>query len=150
MDYQADGPAVLVVEDDSSVLHLLERMLSNGGFTAFTAAKAEDGLSLVRERQGGFDLAIIDMVMPGTSGLDLATDLDREFPDLKVLYISGYVDSIAAEVLARCTPDRVLLKPFSEQTLIERVRALVEPPPRCESPQADETGGNTARRFTVG
>ncbi len=117
--------SVLVVEDDARLLCLIERMLANGGFQPFTAGNAADALTMVRQRTGSFDLAIVDMVMPGVSGLDLATDLDREYPKLKILYISGYVGSTAADALARRTPERVLLKPFSERELLDRVRMLV-------------------------
>lgn len=128
MDYRDGSAAVLVVEDDSSLLTLIELMLANGGFATVLAANAADGLALVRERQGSFDLAIIDMVMPGMSGLDLATDVLREYPNLKILYISGYIGSLAAEVLARRTPERVLLKPFTENELLDRVRMLLQSP----------------------
>jgi CheY-like chemotaxis protein len=125
-------PAVLVVEDDSSLLSLMERMLANGGFATVSAGKAADGLAIVRQRQGAFHLAIVDMVMPGMSGLDLATDLHREFPNLPILYISGYVGSLAAEALARRTPERVLMKPFSEQELLDRVRMLLAIRPEAD------------------
>jgi CheY-like chemotaxis protein len=122
----AGGATVLVVEDDSSLLCLVEGMLVSGGFTPFTAGSAADGLSMVRERQGRFDLAIVDMVMPGMSGLDLATELVREYPNINILYISGYVGSLAADALARRTPERVLLKPFTEQALLDRVRMVLK------------------------
>jgi DNA-binding response OmpR family regulator len=130
-DYDSK-PTILVVEDDANLCRLVVRMLHSGGFAAFAAGKAADGLALVRQRQGAFDLAIIDMVMPGMSGLDLATDLDREYPSLKILYISGYIDSLAADALSRRTPDRVLLKPFSDRVLLERVRLLLDTAPRRE------------------
>jgi DNA-binding response OmpR family regulator len=132
---QGGRPAVLVVEDDPALLHLMEQMLASGGFDTVAAGKATDGLAQVRQRQGGFDLAILDIVMTGVSGLDLAGDLGREFPSLKILYISGFVGSLAAEALACGSPERVLLKPFSEQELLDRVRLLVGIPPRCESGQ---------------
>ena len=148
---RGDGrPAVLVVEDDPALLRLIQCMLADGGMTAFTATKAADGLALVRERRGDFDLAIIDIVMPGMSGLDLATDLDREYPNLKILYISGYVGSLAAEAIARRTPDRVLLKPFTEPVLLERVRALLEIPSRCEPGQATPSPARENRNGTSG
>src|SRR5580658_5824483 len=118
MDYQGGKPAVLVVEDDASLRPLLVRMLDGGGFATLDAGSATDALALVRSRQGRFDLAVIDMVMPGMSGLDLASDLSREYPSLKILYISGYVGSLAAEALARRSPEHVLLKPFAEETLL--------------------------------
>lgn len=133
MSYHDGKPTVLVVEDDPCLLYLIERMLASGGFQTLAAGRAIDGLSLVRERQGGLDLAIIDLVMPGMSGLDLATELGREYPDLTILYISGFVGSLAADALARRSPDRVLLKPFSEQELLDRVRMLLDIAPLpCE------------------
>jgi DNA-binding response OmpR family regulator len=125
MEYHDGKPTVLVVEDDANLRRLVVHMLANGGFETQSTGTAAEGLSLVRERQGAFDLAILDMMMPGVSGLDLATDLDREYPNLKILYMSGFVGSVAAEVLSRRSPDRVLLKPFTEQKLLERVRTLL-------------------------
>jgi YesN/AraC family two-component response regulator len=84
--------------------------------------------------------------MPGISGLDLATDLDREYPNLKILYISGYVGSTAADALARRTPERVLLKPFSEQELLDRVRMLINLVPHSESGQTSQAMGDGSQR----
>jgi DNA-binding response OmpR family regulator len=72
-------PTILVVEDDASLCRLVVRFLHAAGFATLAAGRAADGLALVRQHQGAFDLAIVDMVMPGMSGLDLATDLDREY-----------------------------------------------------------------------
>ncbi len=141
MSYQDPSPTVLVVEDDPHLLRLVELMLVSGGFAAVTAGTASGGLDLVRERDGRFDLAVIDMVMPGVSGLDLATDLAREYPNLKILYISGYIGSLAAEALSRRSPDRVLLKPFTEEELLSRVRMLLDMAPRSAPASSKGTTG---------
>jgi len=141
MNNREGKPAVLVVEDDPALLHLIELVLAGGGFDVEPAGNAADGLARVRRRQGGFDLAIVDIVMPRVSGLDLAGDLDREFPNLKILYISGFVGSLAAQALARRSPDRVLLKPFSDQDLLHRVRALIGVPQ--PEGKGQTTGGGT-------
>ena len=141
---------ILVVEDDSALLHLIVRFLQRGGFETLSAGKAETGLSLAREHREVLDLAVIDMVMPGMSGLDLATDLDREFPELKILYISGYIDSIAADVLSRRSPDRVLLKPFGEQELLERVKQLLSSSPRRPPGSAAKPPAQDVRNGTLG
>jgi DNA-binding NtrC family response regulator len=70
-------------------------------------------------------LAIIDMVMPGMSGLDLAAELDRLRPGMKILYTSGHVSSVAMESIAQRSPDRVLFKPFDGNELLDRVIQLV-------------------------
>jgi DNA-binding response OmpR family regulator len=124
-DHEGRG-TVLVVEDDANLRPFLVRALDNGGFTTLAAARAADALALVRERDGRLELAIVDLVMPGMSGLDLAGDLDREYPNLKILYISGYIGSLAADALFRRAPDHVLLKPFTGDALLERVGKLLE------------------------
>ena len=150
MNYHDGNPTVLVVEDDPRLLSLMQDVLSTAGFDAGLAKDASDGLSLVRERKGHFDLAIIDMVMPGVSGLDLATDLAREYPRIPILYISGYVGSLAAEALARRSPERVLLKPFTPQVLLERVRAMLQIAPPCNPSQPATSSGPTIRNGTLG
>jgi len=143
-------PTVLVVEDDACLLRLIECMLANAGFEPSTAVGAADGLSLVQERQGRFDLAIIDMVMPGMSGLDLATELGRDYPSIKILYISGYVGSLAADALARRTPERVLLKPFTEEALLDRVHTVLESSAGCQPGQSSQSSAGAAGDGTVG
>lgn len=150
MSYLDSSPTVLVVEDDPHLLRLVELMLASGGFAVFPAATASEGLELVREREGRFDLAVIDMVMPGVSGLDLATDLGREYPDLEILYISGYIGSLAAEALSRRSPDRVLLKPFTEEELLNRVRMLLGIAPRPEAEPATRSAAPGASKGTPG
>jgi CheY-like chemotaxis protein len=125
MDYHVGSPTVLVVEDDAGLRGLVIHMLANGGLTGLEADTADKALAMVQERDGRLDLAIIDMVMPGVSGLDLAAILGRDYPNLKILYISGYIGSLAAEALARRSPERVLLKPFTEEALLTRVRMLL-------------------------
>jgi DNA-binding response OmpR family regulator len=142
-------PTILVVEDDASLCRLVVRFLHAAGFATLAAGRAADGLALVRQHQGAFDLAIVDMVMPGMSGLDLATDLDREYPSLKILYISGYIDSLAADALSRRSPDRVLLKPFSEQALLDRVRMLLDSGPRREPGHASQPSAPQIRSGTL-
>jgi DNA-binding response OmpR family regulator len=150
MDYQDGKPTVLVVEDDANLRRLVVHMLANGGIETLDASTAADGLSTVRERQGSLDLAILDIVMPGTSGLDLASDLDREYPGLPILYISGYIGSLAADVLSRRTPDHVLLKPFTEDELLDRVRLLLEIALRRGAGTGAPPSASALRNGTVG
>jgi len=150
MDCHVSKPVILVVEDDASLRRLMVRMLNTGGYSTHAAGNAADGLSRVRQCHGALDLAIIDMVMPGRSGLDLASDLDREYPGLKILYMSGYVDSLAADVIARRSPDCLLLKPFTRQVLLDRVRRLLETTSRRQPGRASPPPPEDTRSGTVG
>jgi CheY-like chemotaxis protein len=117
--------AILVVEDHESLRSLLGMTLRHHGLATLEAGSAAEALRLFHAHRSVIDLAIIDMVLPGMSGLDLAVELERERPDLKILYTSGYVNSIAMEVIARDSPELVLLKPFTQLRLIERVVYLL-------------------------
>jgi two-component system, cell cycle sensor histidine kinase and response regulator CckA len=120
--------SILIVEDEEAIRKLIVRLLESHGFHAIHTGEAGQALSLLQSATNEIDLAIVDMVMPGTSGLDFAAALERECPAVKILYISGYVDSIAVEVIHRRSPHAILLKPFSEKDLLDRVNFLLDSP----------------------
>jgi CheY-like chemotaxis protein len=123
-------PSVLVVEDNELLRDVIQCMLSGHGFTTVSAENAEQGLAAF-EANPAVGVAILDMVLPGQSGLDLAAELDRRRPGFQILYISGFSDSIAMESIARRDPKVVLIKPFGEDELIQRVSALLAAGPRA-------------------
>lgn len=116
---------VLVVEDDTAVRGMVIHMLGRQGLEAIGVETAEEGLLAFASTQPAFDLVIIDMLLPGVSGLDLAAELERRQPTVKILYISGCGQSIAIESMLRSCQEAVLLKPFSESQLGERVFFLL-------------------------
>jgi two-component system, cell cycle sensor histidine kinase and response regulator CckA len=115
---------LLVVEDDSSVRRFIVRSLKDNGFRVIEAAGAAESLEILRSEADAIDLVITDVVMPRMGGLDLAAELDRQYPGLKILYVSGYTASIAIAGIAQRSPHLVLLKPFTEEMLLDRVRRL--------------------------
>jgi CheY-like chemotaxis protein len=117
-------PTVLLVEDNDLVRETVLGMLANHGIPAVTAASAELGIAQF-EAHPTVSVAILDMVLPGKSGLDLAAELERRRPGFRILYMSGLGDSIAMESIARRSPELVLIKPFKEDILIQRVMALL-------------------------
>jgi DNA-binding response OmpR family regulator len=125
-------PQILVVEDNGALRRLMLRILAGSGYAVLDAPSGARGLELFRENSPSVDLAIVDMVMPGLSGLDVAAEIERHQPGMKILYISGYPSSVAMESIGRRSPDRVLIKPFDAAQLIERVALLLKP----EQPQA--------------
>ena len=124
-------PQILVVEDNGALRRLMLRILAGSGYAVLEAATGAQGLDLFREQSPSVDLVIVDMVMPGLSGLDVAAEIERHQPGTKILYISGYATSVAMESISRRSPDRVLIKPFDASQLIERVALLLKP----EEPQ---------------
>jgi len=118
-------PAILVVEDQSAIRKQIRRALERNGFSVVEADNVTEGLAMFKANRETISLAIIDIVMPGISGLDMASELNREHPGVKILYISGYLGSVAMEVITRSSPESLLAKPFTMDVLIERVRAML-------------------------
>jgi CheY-like chemotaxis protein len=117
-------PTVLLVEDNDLVRDAVTGMLAAHGFPVVAAETAEQGI-LEFESNPAVSLAILDMMLPGKSGLDLAAELERRRPGFRILYMSGLGDSIAMESIARRAPDMVLIKPFNEEMLLQRVATLL-------------------------
>ena len=75
-------------------------------------------------RRNPIDLAIVDIVIP-MSGLDLALTLERQYTGIEILFTTRCADTIAIAGMLLSCPERVLLKPFTRQALIDRVFQLV-------------------------
>lgn len=117
---------ILVVDDEAQIRTMLTQMLELEGYTVHAAENGEDGLKLVGRY--AFDLVITDMIMPVKDGLKFIMELVRDYPDLKILAISGG-GAIKAErylTMAGYLGDVATLeKPFKREVLLELVRTRV-------------------------
>ena|ERR1051326_5802132 len=118
-------PGILVVEDQAPIRTQIRRALERNGFSVLEAESVNDGLAIFESNHEALSLVIVDIVIPGISGLDMASELNREHPGVKILYISGYLGSVAMEVITRSSPDALLAKPFTMDQLLERVRSML-------------------------
>src|SRR5690606_16274140 len=84
---------VLVVEDESSVLKLVRRLLEADGLVVLSAQNADEALLLAGQHTGPIDLLLTDVVMPGLNGLALAERFAAIRPGTPVLFMSGYADA---------------------------------------------------------
>lgn len=122
-----DAPAshhktVLVVENSEVIRLLTSSRLREFGFTVLEARNGKEALRIANEYQGQIHLMLTDIAMPGMSGRELALQLHMMHPDLKVLFMSGYMDHGIASNEALKEEDHLLLKPFTELTLEEKLR----------------------------
>lgn len=115
------GEMVLLVEDEQSILQLGKKMLERLGFQVLHAISPSEAIKLAEEYAGSIDLLITDVVMPEMNGRDLADRLHTLYPDLKIMFMSGYTaDSIAHRgVLDEGV--NFIHKPFSQQELAIKV-----------------------------
>jgi two-component system cell cycle sensor histidine kinase/response regulator CckA len=120
-----DAPTILVVDDDLSVLTVVRCMLETSDYNVLLAPSAEVALRLVERDYLTIDLMLVDVVMPGLSGPELAERILEIRPHLRVLFMSGYTD---AEVVRVKIVDRkleLLPKPFTSDGLRDVIdRAL--------------------------
>lgn len=119
---------LLIVEDDARVADFLLRGLRAEGYTPTAVGSAEVALPLLR--QGGFDLALFDVMLPGQSGMELCQQIRSECLALPVLMLTA-MGSVQERVAGlRCGADDYLTKPFAFDELLARVEALLRRPPQ--------------------
>jgi CheY-like chemotaxis protein len=119
----AHGELVLVVEDEEQVRTVAARALTEAGYRVLVAESGERALEMMRHDGNRPVLALVDVVMPGLSGSELAAELARAIPGTRVLFTSGYTDG---EILRRglLEPGAAFLaKPFSPEALVRAVHA---------------------------
>jgi signal transduction histidine kinase/CheY-like chemotaxis protein len=117
---------ILVVEDDHLVRRAASRVLASKGYGVIEAASAEDALSLVGSHRGAIDALLTDMVLPGINGLELARQLRSDRPTLRVLCMSGYVDSSFGAGAATHEGILFITKPFDPESLARKMRAMLD------------------------
>jgi two-component system cell cycle sensor histidine kinase/response regulator CckA len=117
---------ILLVEDDHSIRALGARGLRRYGYTLLLARHALDAVKVADGHRGKIDLLLTDIVMPGVNGRTLAEQLVRSNKDLKVLYTSGYTDSIATLQAVRASAAEFIQKPYSADALARKVRSVLD------------------------
>ena len=117
-------PSVLVVEDHAATREALVRMLQHEGFIADGVATSMECLKIMDEG-ATFDLLIIDVVMPSSSGFLLGRMARQRRPGQRLLYTSGYRDALSEDELESAGAP-VLAKPMRMSEFIENVRRVLE------------------------
>jgi signal transduction histidine kinase/ActR/RegA family two-component response regulator len=116
---------VLVVEDEPAVRRAVQRNLERLGYRVIAANDGEDALRIIQV-QGGIDLLLTDVVMPGIDGPELACRLRERWSDLPVLFVTGYSADRLARSGAVGPRDRVLEKPYQPTDLARTIRQMLE------------------------
>jgi DNA-binding NtrC family response regulator len=119
---EIDLARALVVEDDVSSSVLVSMLLQQHGFETFTADNAVDAL-LVIENQEGISVILLDILLPGLSGMSLLESLRKDYPEISVLIVSAHVDTDPT-ALAAIGDTPQLRKPFSKHQFDEAIRQL--------------------------
>ena len=124
------GETVLLVEDEQAVRELTGRILAENGYEVIHASDGYRARTVSDGFEGRIDLLLSDVVMPGMSGRDVAEELRRLRPGLKVLYMSGHAGDVLDHHGFQGEEMRLLAKPFDSDGLLSSVRAALEPTAR--------------------
>lgn len=120
---------ILFADDDGQMQKLIAKLLTQCGYKVLTAANGNDALKKARDFKGIIDLLLSDVEMPGMTGVELATQLNQERPDTKILLISG----LPSGLIVLNNGWQFLPKPFVADMLRDRIRdCLSEQPPAPE------------------
>lgn len=124
--YPKATETILLVEDETSVRKLARTILQDGGYTVVDAASGQEALEISRQHNGQIHLLLTDVVMPGTSGREVAQSVVTSRPEMRVLYMSGYTDDAIVHhgILDARTP--FIQKPFTPNALLRKVRDLLD------------------------
>jgi PAS domain S-box-containing protein len=117
---------ILLVEDESAVRRLIQRVLEEKGYGVLAAGSGGDALHVAEGHQGTIHLVVSDVVMPGMGGSELVDRLRRSRPELRALFISGYTDDAVLRQGILRDEVAFLQKPFTLPALAARVREVLD------------------------
>jgi PAS domain S-box-containing protein len=122
---QGSGETILIVEDETTILEMLENMLENMNYKVITAASPGRAMDLAHSHAGRIHLVMTDVVMPEMNGRDLAGKLSALYPDIKILFMSGYTANVIAHQGVLDPEIHFIQKPFSMQDIAAKIHDVL-------------------------
>lgn len=115
---------ILLVDDEPSLLTLGENILAQKGYKVYCAENADAALDILSEND--IDVMVSDVIMPGMDGFELARRVERQHPDVKIQLLSGYASERNTAEKDNPYSKSLLDKPYQAETLLQRVRSLID------------------------
>lgn len=117
---------VLLVEDDMFLRDIYSETLAGGGFDVSTAADGNEALAKIK--QGGWDMVLLDVVLPGMSGIQIMDEVKMllKKPSKHILFLTNSDDNAALDKVLGFTDGYLLKSSFTPAQLIEKVKTYVE------------------------
>lgn len=115
---QSGTPVILVVDDESAIRQVQQRLLSRAGYDVVACESAAAALGALEQRANEIAVALVDVFMPETSGPQLASLIRERYPKVKIVMVSG---GVTAELEHPGVVDGILEKPFTGASLLAEV-----------------------------
>jgi CheY-like chemotaxis protein len=126
LDYYRGTETILVVDDEESLRTVVSDLLTQLGYRVLSATSGSEAVTMAAEYSGKIDLLLTDVVMDPISGPELAEELARTRPKMKVVFISGYATPALAPD-GNLKPGTILVnKPFTMKILSAKLREVLE------------------------
>ncbi len=124
--FKSGKETVLLAEDEEMVRSLTSRLLEAAGYQVIVAEDGRRAYEIWEEKKQEIDLVVMDVVMPQMGGRELAKLIRQDRQDIRILFISGYDSQSFRTPLTADEPTDLLLKPFNQASLLERVREILD------------------------
>ncbi|MFA6742738.1 MAG: response regulator [Candidatus Neomarinimicrobiota bacterium] len=106
---------ILIVDDEQNVCDFLEEFLKYKGYSALKASSGDEALHSIKEK--GTDLILLDLLMPGMSGLEVLENVRKLYPDLPVIILTGVKDKRMVDDTLNLGADDYICKPIDLDVL---------------------------------
>jgi DNA-binding NtrC family response regulator len=137
---------ILIVDDDAAVLVLIQNILTAAGYRVMPATEPADAVRMAQQKHIHIDVALLDVRIPGVSGTELADEILSIRPDVRVLWMSGFVDQEFIRVKLLDGYAGFLSKPLRRDGLLSAVNDAINAVPR----ERGVTGKQGAKTLTAG
>ncbi len=124
---------ILVVDDDEGILNLAREILEHEGYRVDTASSSRDALG--RARSKGYDLVILDLILPDTDGVILRNKLKRLMPGIegRTIFMTGFTSKDPVLDYLRSVSTELIHKPFRPDDLLQAVGRILQEGAPCSS-----------------
>ena len=117
---------ILLVEDDKQVRELTHSVLAGSGYSVLVAENGPTVEKICEQHKNDIDLLLTDVVMPGISGREVAKQVTARWPNVKVLFMSGYTENSIIHHGVLDDGTFFLAKPFTPSALTNKVREVLD------------------------
>ena len=129
------GEHILVVDDEVTLIKMMEKTLPKLGYWVTGFSDPGEALAFVRTHGKDLDLVITDFSMPGMNGFDVAREIKKSRPDLPVMLCTGYGESVTRENMKEAGIMDFLMKPVTRQVLGEKIRQILGGAGHAQTPR---------------
>ncbi len=120
------GERILLVEDDNTILEFARNLLKELGYQVEAVSEPQQALELIKKSNKEFDLLLTDVIMPEMSGKELANQIKKQLPEIKVIFMSGYTANAIAHHGVLDKGINYLQKPFTIHQIASKLREVLD------------------------